>query len=616
MSSATTETTGAELTADTGSYKCPFCRARYPHETIARVHVLRSDDDNHINHNGLMPDVAIEKTDASGTVVDTIHQKTQVKSNDVDESDLPDRFSTREKRILMVAIYNPYTDTYTDLQDRVNGLLDFHGEDPVSYNKVRETLQGYLEVREKPPQHQSTSMPEATETTTDTTTPDTDSTEDVPSLPEVAYNLEQLKQAQRNILIEWVGQDNPKKTHIAALDHVDKSQSYPGKVIDNYGYIVDDLQTALDAEGITIDSAADLYDTLGLDKNAETNPDAIDYTPVAEPTTDETGEPDDSTADTDETSESSGDPTRDPMETLNNRTRRELGRLSPNHQKVIKAIAAHPGASDEALASELGVGEIVVSQLRRKHSNDDGSGLIDKLESTYGDVWELGPDDQIEADDTAETESDTEAESEPESTDDDDFVQDGPTTGYSAQGMSASPTDLQEFNGTDATWQSSDKATATADDAEATADAEATETETPETTETTEATETPAETPESTESTGSDTSEEAEETAVDAENETPAPDETLKQMGVPMEILSGDGVPVEKVEDLLGAIQLFKRSANIEAQKADSREAARVLGVMEELESMTKEIIEDADDNDDGSPSAVIRSATADTAAD
>lgn len=588
MSSAPPTTADAELSADTGSYQCPYCEARYPHETIARVHVLRSNDDSHVNHNGLMPDVDIIKVDASGNPVDTITRKTQVKPNDVDAEDLPDRFSDPEKRILMTAIYNPHTDTYTDLQKRANSILDFHGYDPVSYNKVRETLQGYLEAREKPPQHQSngvnTSMPEATETTADdeSATQNVASTGDVPSLGEVKHQLQQLEDTQREIIIEWVGQKDPKKTHIADLDHVDVSQSYPGKVIEKYGYLIEDLETALEAEDDIIEDPDYIR---GLLESVE-----AEKPPEPEPEDEAEGESESDDGD-DETVELSG------------RVRRELDRLSPNHQRVIKAIASHPGASDEALAASLDVDEIVVSQLRRKHSNDEATGIIDKLEATYGDAWGFEEADAIEAD-AAEEEPETES------------VQDGPTTGATARGMSASPTDLDDFEGTDAEWQSTeDEEVTSSDDGEAT---EATETATE------------AEEAETTEATGGD--EDAAQTPSDAASETPAPETTseseteteeepdvtaedVADLEVPVELMTGDAVPVEKVEEILGAIRLFKRSAETESKQAQSREAARVLGAMEELETMAEEIIEEAEDSDE-SPSLEVKSGARSASAD
>lgn len=496
MSDSKTSTDETQVDADSIMYRCPYCQDEFHHEAITRVHITRSTDDTHRTHNGLMPEHEIDVVDAdTGEAVDTISRARQfrVDESDLEVDDFGDDMRDRDKHIVMTAVFNPFEDQYTDLEEKVNSVLEFHGFESVSYDKVRNTLQSHLEKRPDQPrsassdrEEESDHSPECNQTDATNTvqapidpamTPDanpqTHDESDEPTVEDVEAKLADLEGYQPEVIRQFAKFPDKNKTTIA--EDVGCSPSYPGKIEQNYGHLIEEYREALERQ----EAAGDEVDE----------------------TTDESEETEESTES--EAVESEDDTPSTPAQV-------RLNRISPRNREVIKGLARHPGVSNEAIAADLDVDETVVRRLRRKY--DD---LIQDLADEV-------VDDLDEEDDPDE-------------------VTDAPTTGREAKPMTAAPGDTPlELGSTDD----------------------------------------------------------------DAEEEEPEEEEEITEEVVEM-TEDVDGIPPEAVQNILNAVKMFKESAEVESEYAQSREAARVLGVTEEIEDMLESVLEQHDN--DNNKSTTIR---------
>ena len=118
-------TTPASATTTTEyQYRCPVCSATYQNEMLARCHLTRLEDDDHITRNGLMPEAEIEVVDITGTVVDTISRHpSEMDPTAVTVDALPNDLSEVNKHVVLTAVHNPETRTKTDITELVEDRL-------------------------------------------------------------------------------------------------------------------------------------------------------------------------------------------------------------------------------------------------------------------------------------------------------------------------------------------------------------------------------------------------------------------------------------------------------------------------------------------------------------
>jgi len=140
----------AELDRGKGNeqgYECPFCGVTYRTEIFTRVHITRSDDDAHKNHNGLMPETKIPVLDSTGVQIDAMRKR--LKDIDIQNAltreHVPSDLSVREQYVILTAAHYPYVKKYSDLHDLVNETIEEQGLEQVPYEFVRRTTQDFFE---------------------------------------------------------------------------------------------------------------------------------------------------------------------------------------------------------------------------------------------------------------------------------------------------------------------------------------------------------------------------------------------------------------------------------------------------------------------------------------
>lgn len=139
----TDEPADESSTTDKYTYGCPYCGETYSNELHTRVHVTRSTDSSHLNHNGMMPETEIKQLD-DGDVVDTISRRPR----DIDPSELtiddyPDSLPGHHKHTLLIAARNPHENTYTKLAETANQRLTQHDIEAVSYSTIRRVIRSF-----------------------------------------------------------------------------------------------------------------------------------------------------------------------------------------------------------------------------------------------------------------------------------------------------------------------------------------------------------------------------------------------------------------------------------------------------------------------------------------
>lgn len=134
----------AQSENDEYKYRCPYCDISYQNELLSRVHITRSDDPNHLNRNGFMPESEIQVVNPEGEVVDTVSRRPQ----EIDASSLsidafPDDLSDQHKHILVVAATNAEENTYTSLAEKVDQRLEDHDIRSPSYSTIRRVIRRF-----------------------------------------------------------------------------------------------------------------------------------------------------------------------------------------------------------------------------------------------------------------------------------------------------------------------------------------------------------------------------------------------------------------------------------------------------------------------------------------
>lgn len=204
------------------AYRCPHCGVTYTHEHLTRVHITRSDDDDHCNRNGCMPETEIEVVTDDGVIKDTIKKRPE----DIDlaslaPADLPDEYTQQHKRIILVAARHPEVESYTELENRAETVLRAHGLETPSYSTIRRVIRQFF-------------RPHLSESQTNTS--DTSSSKD---------RLRDLTERQQAIVIARLAHPDAQATTLA--DRLGISQSYLSRIYNQDADLIDRLEQRVEA---------------------------------------------------------------------------------------------------------------------------------------------------------------------------------------------------------------------------------------------------------------------------------------------------------------------------------------------------------------------------------
>jgi len=148
------ESSNAEYNEDDVSYRCPRCGIEYDHEILVRTHIHRSEDKDHLNWHGFMPETEIEVVNEDGEVIGiTSKSKNEINVRDLQLEDIPDEYSDEHKCIILAGAYYYDNDEYTKtdgtgLEGAANGILKENGFDTLSYSTVRRVLREFYRPQE------------------------------------------------------------------------------------------------------------------------------------------------------------------------------------------------------------------------------------------------------------------------------------------------------------------------------------------------------------------------------------------------------------------------------------------------------------------------------------
>lgn len=219
-----TQTTQTSTTTpENAQYQCPYCHTTYPNEGLTRVHITRAEGTLHSNKDGFAPETTINIVTEDNTLIDTITQTgTKADPTELTIADIPDDIDARHRHVLLVGAHYPETDTYTELSEKANTILNEQGFEQLSYSTVRRVLRDFYRPD-----------PETNKTTNQTPTTETDTTDEQDAL------LSDLTTTKQAIIIAHAAHPEESKTQIA--DRVGASVSYPTQVLDKHEDVVDGI---------------------------------------------------------------------------------------------------------------------------------------------------------------------------------------------------------------------------------------------------------------------------------------------------------------------------------------------------------------------------------------
>ncbi len=210
------------------SYRCPYCRAEYPTEMLARVHVSYVTDSTHEDHDGMTPEVEPVECDGDGNPVGTAFTLAgQLNLHGLSLSDIPATyngraFDERERRALLVAAFNANRSLpETELRDRVAAHLAGRDLDPLPARDIRALCDHVFD-------------------------PGTDATDD-PGGPEITpaeTRLRDLTPLQQAVLVAHLAHPDHDPTELAT--RVGTARSYPAQVIEGRPDLVARLRSRLE----------------------------------------------------------------------------------------------------------------------------------------------------------------------------------------------------------------------------------------------------------------------------------------------------------------------------------------------------------------------------------
>lgn len=127
-------------------YRCPYCNATYQHELHVRVHITRADDIDHLNHNGMMPEVEVEVVDENGDVIETISRRpAEIDTDALTAAGYPAEYKEQHRHILLVAARNAQEDTYSTIHDKVEERLAERDIEVPSYSTTRRVIRDFYQ---------------------------------------------------------------------------------------------------------------------------------------------------------------------------------------------------------------------------------------------------------------------------------------------------------------------------------------------------------------------------------------------------------------------------------------------------------------------------------------
>jgi hypothetical protein len=216
-----------EPDADGYKFRCAFCSETYPNEILTRVHVTRSQDKEHLNYDGFMPETDIELIDSAGNTVEHLSRR----PNDLDVEalamdDIPDEFSEQHKHIILIGAYNQYVSTFQKLKGLADDRLEEAGIDTLSYSTVRRIIREFYRPQEVEAEKQNKSKDNDEERLCD------------------------LTERQQAIVIAHLANPRESTTQIARRAG-NTAKSYPGQVYKRAKGIIDRLQDNID-DGVNV----------------------------------------------------------------------------------------------------------------------------------------------------------------------------------------------------------------------------------------------------------------------------------------------------------------------------------------------------------------------------
>lgn len=256
MSSETTSSTeDSSINSEDGTvFQCPFCESTYDHEILTRVHITRLNDDAHRNYDGLMPETPVEIDSPEYDDLDRVtRQPEEIDLKSMTVEHLPDDLSPREKRIILIAVYNPYVEKYTELHDRVSGVFDERGLEPVSYNKVRQTILDFFG-----PFDQNVDSPDSAK-----------------------EQYEKMTDKQQLVIDAYL--EDPSASQSKIAEQAGVSRTYPSQIFSKYDALIDELEAAHDEQDLSDTDA----DAATADEPADSTAESDDGASTEEQTSDE-----------------------------------------------------------------------------------------------------------------------------------------------------------------------------------------------------------------------------------------------------------------------------------------------------------------------------------------
>jgi hypothetical protein len=216
-----------DLENENYTYRCPYCEISYQNEILVRVHISRSEDTDHLNYNGFMPDSEIRVVNGDGEVVDAISRRPQeIDTANITLDTFPDDFSEQHKHILLVAARNHEETTYTVLEEKVNERLEEYDVDSPSYSMVRRVILQFYE-----PQYEGEITNRSRKTD--------------------PKRLTELTHKQQAIVIARL--ISPEASAATIAEQVNCAISYPPQVYDLAASVINKLDTRVEEENDIID---------------------------------------------------------------------------------------------------------------------------------------------------------------------------------------------------------------------------------------------------------------------------------------------------------------------------------------------------------------------------
>jgi hypothetical protein len=215
-----------------GEYRCPYCDQTYSHEWCTRIHITWCDDSTHQTHDGLMPETPV-MVHGDGDSRDVTRSPEEIDIDSLEPDDLPDTLSDTQKHIVLVAMNNPYADTYQELTERVEQVFHELDRGAVSYQTVRRTMRDFFEPEEKA---ETNKGPADGESGTEAMAAGTEPTEEEQALKE----YRELTDKQRQVIDARLNQPDASSARLAEL--ADTSRTYPYKVLERHTKLVETLE--------------------------------------------------------------------------------------------------------------------------------------------------------------------------------------------------------------------------------------------------------------------------------------------------------------------------------------------------------------------------------------